>query len=54
MSAIDRHYLDMALALASQGLYSTMPNPRVGCVIVNAGQVVGRGWHQRAGQPHAE
>ncbi|MCP8634846.1 bifunctional diaminohydroxyphosphoribosylaminopyrimidine deaminase/5-amino-6-(5-phosphoribosylamino)uracil reductase RibD [Pseudomonas mosselii] len=54
MSAIDRHYLDMALALASQGLYSTMPNPRVGCVIVNAGQVVGRGWHQRAGQAHAE
>ena len=44
----------MALALACQGLYSTMPNPRVGCVIVNAGQVVGRGWHQRAGEAHAE
>lgn len=44
----------MALALACQGLYSTMPNPRVGCVIVNDGQVVGRGWHQRAGHAHAE
>lgn len=54
MSALDRHYLDMALALASQGLYSTMPNPRVGCVIVNDGQVVGRGWHRRAGEAHAE
>ncbi|PMZ89649.1 MULTISPECIES: bifunctional diaminohydroxyphosphoribosylaminopyrimidine deaminase/5-amino-6-(5-phosphoribosylamino)uracil reductase RibD [unclassified Pseudomonas] len=54
MSALDRHYLDMALALANQGLYSTMPNPRVGCVIVNDGQVVGRGWHQRAGHAHAE
>lgn len=44
----------MALALACQGLYSTMPNPRVGCVIVNDGQVVGRGWHQCAGSAHAE
>lgn len=43
-----------ALQLAENGLYSTDPNPRVGCVIVNAGHVVGEAWHERAGQPHAE
>ncbi len=43
-----------ALRLAEQGLYSTSPNPRVGCVIVRDGKVVGEGWHQRAGTPHAE
>jgi diaminohydroxyphosphoribosylaminopyrimidine deaminase/5-amino-6-(5-phosphoribosylamino)uracil reductase len=43
-----------ALRLAEKGLYSTSPNPRVGCVIVHGGEVVGRGWHERAGGPHAE
>ncbi len=43
-----------ALQLAARGLYGTDPNPRVGCVIVRDGQVVGEGWHQRAGEPHAE
>lgn len=43
-----------ALALAQQGLYSTTPNPRVGCVIVKDHVVVGEGWHQRAGESHAE
>lgn len=43
-----------ALRLAEKGLYTTTPNPRVGCVIVRDGQVVGEGWHQRAGEPHAE
>ena len=47
-----------ALALAAQGRVTTHPNPRVGCVIVRDGpngpQVVGEGWHQRAGEPHAE
>lgn len=43
-----------ALELAERGLYTTTPNPRVGCVIVNGGQVVGEGWHERAGLPHAE
>lgn len=44
-----------ALQLAQRGLYSTHPNPRVGCVLVNAeGQIVGEGWHVRAGEPHAE
>ncbi|AFU99157.1 riboflavin biosynthesis protein RibD [Simiduia agarivorans SA1 = DSM 21679] len=44
-----------ALQLAEQGIYSTRPNPRVGCVLVNeAGAIVAEGWHQRAGQGHAE
>ncbi len=43
-----------ALALAARGLYTTHPNPRVGCVIVNGDQVVAEGWHRRAGEPHAE
>lgn len=43
-----------ALQLAERGLCTTHPNPRVGCVIVNQGQIVGQGWHQRAGEPHAE
>ena len=43
-----------ALALAERGLYTTTPNPRVGCVIVRAGEIVGEGYHERAGQAHAE
>ncbi|MFA7318436.1 MAG: bifunctional diaminohydroxyphosphoribosylaminopyrimidine deaminase/5-amino-6-(5-phosphoribosylamino)uracil reductase RibD [Sulfuricella sp.] len=43
-----------SLQLAQQGLYTTTPNPRVGCVIVQGGKVVGEGWHERAGEPHAE
>lgn len=43
-----------ALALAEKGLWSTHPNPRVGCVLVRDGIVVGEGWHQIAGQAHAE
>lgn len=43
-----------ALALAARGLYTADPNPRVGCVIVRDGEVVGEGFHHRAGEPHAE
>ena len=43
-----------ALTLAANGLYSTSPNPRVGCVLAKDGRVVGEGWHERAGGPHAE
>lgn len=43
-----------ALQLAQRGLYTTDPNPRVGCVLVNNGQVIGEGWHRKAGEAHAE
>src|SRR5689334_25221971 len=43
-----------ALALAEKGLTTTTPNPRVGCVVVRDGQVIGEGWHEKAGGPHAE
>lgn len=43
-----------AFRLAERGLYTTMPNPRVGCLLVKDGQVVGEGWHVRTGEPHAE
>lgn len=43
-----------ALQLAARGLNTTRPNPRVGCVIVRDGEVIGEGWHERAGAPHAE
>lgn len=43
-----------ALRLAERGLYTATPNPRVGCVIVREGRVVGEGWHERTGGPHAE
>ncbi|WP_236179974.1 bifunctional diaminohydroxyphosphoribosylaminopyrimidine deaminase/5-amino-6-(5-phosphoribosylamino)uracil reductase RibD [Pseudomonas mosselii] len=51
---LDAHYMARAVELARKGLYSTHPNPRVGCVIVRDGEVVGEGWHVRAGEPHAE
>jgi diaminohydroxyphosphoribosylaminopyrimidine deaminase/5-amino-6-(5-phosphoribosylamino)uracil reductase len=53
-SVLDAHYMARALELARKGLYSTHPNPRVGCVVVRDGQIVGEGWHVRAGEPHAE
>ncbi|KPC35450.1 Riboflavin biosynthesis protein RibD [Pseudomonas syringae pv. cilantro] len=53
-AALDVQCMARALELARKGLYSTHPNPRVGCVIVRDGQIVGEGWHARAGEPHAE
>jgi diaminohydroxyphosphoribosylaminopyrimidine deaminase/5-amino-6-(5-phosphoribosylamino)uracil reductase len=50
----DSTFMRLALALAERGLYTTMPNPRVGCVIVKDGKVVGEGAHLRAGEHHAE
>ena len=47
-------YMAQAIRLARRGLYSTHPNPRVGCVIVKDGRIVGEGWHVLAGQGHAE
>lgn len=53
-SAIDHAHMAAALRLAAQGLYTTQPNPRVGCVIALGSEVLGSGYHQRAGQAHAE
>ncbi|MCG6875234.1 MAG: bifunctional diaminohydroxyphosphoribosylaminopyrimidine deaminase/5-amino-6-(5-phosphoribosylamino)uracil reductase RibD [Betaproteobacteria bacterium] len=53
-SPVDQAHMAQALALAERGLFTTTPNPRVGCVIVRDGAVIGTGWHQRAGEPHAE
>jgi diaminohydroxyphosphoribosylaminopyrimidine deaminase/5-amino-6-(5-phosphoribosylamino)uracil reductase len=53
-SAEDHRFMARALRLAERGLYTTDPNPRVGCVLVRDGAVVGEGWHERAGGPHAE
>ena len=46
--------MQRALRLAQKGLYSTDPNPRVGCVLVKDGNIVGEGWHKKTGEAHAE
>ena len=53
-SAADHAAMARALQLAAQGLNTTSPNPRVGCVLVRDGAVASEGWHHRAGEPHAE
>jgi len=50
----DREFMASALRLAARGLFTTTPNPRVGCVIVRSGEIVGEGFHERAGEAHAE
>jgi len=50
----DRSLMARALALAARGLWTTSPNPRVGCVIARDGEVIGEGFHERAGEAHAE
>jgi diaminohydroxyphosphoribosylaminopyrimidine deaminase/5-amino-6-(5-phosphoribosylamino)uracil reductase len=50
----DTNYMQIALKLARRGLDSVEPNPAVGCVIVKANQIIGKGWHKKFGGPHAE
>ena len=54
ISDADRQWMLKAIQLAERGRYTARPNPCVGCVIVKAGEVLGEGWHYRAGQAHAE
>jgi len=51
---MDSQWMARALQLAERGLHTTSPNPRVGCVLVQEGALIGEGWHERAGEPHAE
>jgi diaminohydroxyphosphoribosylaminopyrimidine deaminase/5-amino-6-(5-phosphoribosylamino)uracil reductase len=53
-TAEDYRHMARALQLAERGLYTTTPNPRVGCVIARGANMLGEGWHERAGGPHAE
>ena len=53
-SATDHGFMARALQLAQRGLFTATPNPRVGCVMVRDGRVLGEGWHEKAGGPHAE
>lgn len=48
------HFMEQALQLAGRGLYTTMPNPRVGCILVKDDVIIGQGWHEVAGKGHAE
>lgn len=51
---LDQNYMRRALELAERGLYTTTPNPHVGAVVVKDNRILGEGWHQVAGEPHAE
>jgi diaminohydroxyphosphoribosylaminopyrimidine deaminase/5-amino-6-(5-phosphoribosylamino)uracil reductase len=53
-SAFDHAMMRRAIELAGEGLYTATPNPRVGCVVAQEQKIVGEGWHERAGGPHAE
>lgn len=53
-AADDYRLMARALQLAELGLWTTSPNPRVGCVLLRDGEIVGEGWHEKAGEPHAE
>jgi diaminohydroxyphosphoribosylaminopyrimidine deaminase/5-amino-6-(5-phosphoribosylamino)uracil reductase len=54
VSDADRRYMSVALGLGRRGLGNAWPNPAVGCVLVREGRIVGRGWTQPGGRPHAE
>ncbi len=53
-TAVDHGMMARALQLAERGLWTTSPNPRVGCVLLRDGEIVGEGWHEKAGEAHAE
>jgi len=53
-SPFDHDMMRRALEIAEKGLFTTTPNPRVGCVVTKEERIVGEGWHERAGAPHAE
>ena len=53
-SPMDHAMMRRALEIAEKGLFTTTPNPRVGCVVTKDDRIVGEGWHERAGAPHAE
>jgi diaminohydroxyphosphoribosylaminopyrimidine deaminase / 5-amino-6-(5-phosphoribosylamino)uracil reductase len=53
-SAVDHGMMARALQLAERGMWTTTPNPRVGCVLARDGEIVGEGWHEKAGESHAE
>ena len=53
-TALDHLMMSRALRLAERGAYTTKPNPMVGCVLADGDTVVGEGWHERAGEAHAE
>jgi diaminohydroxyphosphoribosylaminopyrimidine deaminase/5-amino-6-(5-phosphoribosylamino)uracil reductase len=53
-TAAEHAFMSRAVQLARRGMFTTSPNPRVGCVIARDGVIVGEGWHERAGGPHAE
>jgi len=53
-TAFDRAMMARALEIAGRGLFTTTPNPRVGCVLTQGERIVGEGWHEKAGGPHAE
>nr|WP_077065003.1 bifunctional diaminohydroxyphosphoribosylaminopyrimidine deaminase/5-amino-6-(5-phosphoribosylamino)uracil reductase RibD [Mannheimia massilioguelmaensis] len=50
----DQHFMQLAMELAAKGQFTTTPNPAVGCVLVKNGNIVGKGFHFKAGEPHAE
>lgn len=54
MTMLDKQFMSNALSLAKLGLFTTSPNPNVGCVIVRNGEIVGKGFHYKAGEAHAE
>ena len=53
-SSFDHEMMSLALQLAKKGEYTARPNPMVGCVITQANEIVGQGWHKKPGQAHAE